>query len=145
MYALRHAASHSPDGDFGGVVRCTIVALSGSLGATALAITLVPTLIASILRRASDGKAIVSESDAQRYASAASLPLAASGWIAAVPSLTASLTALALSCALAYRSGSLGARVFLHVKGAKTTLLALVTCLVATLPSLLSAPFYPLR
>ena len=78
---------------------------------------------------------------AARYAAAASLPLAASGWMLTAPlSFVGAFIALALSCALAYRSGSLGAATFLALQGAAQKRVAAGTSLIATLPALLSAP-----
>ena len=80
-----------------------------------------------------------------RYASAVSLPLAATGWIVALPTLTASYIALALFCALAYRSGSHGARAFLGLTGLENARIAALTSLVATLPSFLAVPLNAVR
>jgi hypothetical protein len=121
--------------DFGSVVRCTVAALSGGIGATALTTAVIPRLLGTS----------VSPIAATRFASVASLPLAASGWVVALPTLTTAFIALALACALAYRSGSLGARVFLTKTGPETTRIAVATCLVATLPSLLAAPLLRMR
>lgn len=136
------ASSLGPHNDFGNVVRCTIAALSGGVGATALTTAVVPRLLRP-LGFATDEA--VNPVRAARYASAASLPLAASGWITALPTLTAALTALALLAALAYRSGSVGARVLWDREGSGTMRLAIATSLVATLPSLLAAPLHAVR
>ena len=119
-----------PGIDFSGVVRATLAAIGCGVGAAALATAVVPLL----LRRVHADRAL-----GARYASAASLPLAASGWIVALPSRSASFIALALCCALAYRSGSLGAATLLALRGAAQKRVAAWTSLVATLPALLSA------
>lgn len=129
-----------PHIDFGNTVRCTVAALSGGLGATALALVVVPTLLQRPV-----SPSPVNTARAARYASAATLPLAASGCITALPSLTASYIALALFCALAYRSGSLGARVLLGLSGSRGRLVAASTTLVATLPSLVAASLLSLH
>jgi len=106
-----------------------------------LVLAVVPALLSRVYGTLDkDKKRALSHAQAVRYASAASLPLAASGWIIALPTLTTTYLALALLCALAYRTGSLGARVFLERTGFDRTLIAALTCLVAALPSLLAAP-----
>jgi hypothetical protein len=122
--------------DFSGVVRVALAATGCGVGAAALATAVVPLLLRKVQADPALGA---------RYASAASLPLAASGWIVALPSKSASFIALALCCALAYRSGSLGAATLLALQGAKQRRLAAWTSLVATLPALLSAPLQVVR
>jgi hypothetical protein len=147
--------------DFGSAVRCTIAALSGSMGATALALFVIPAVMPALLNKLRGRQlsqlnhqgpvGLTEPTDsmtlgrAARYASTASLPLAASGWIVALPTLTASYIALALFSALAYRSGLLGARVLLGLSGFDKTLVATLTCVVATLPSLVAAPLHAVR
>jgi hypothetical protein len=116
---------------FGSAVRCTLAAVGGSVGATALALSVVPRRLQS---------AGVSPVRAARYASVVSLPLAAAGAALVLPSLAASLTAIALLGALAFRSGSYGAGAFLGLHRANRTRIALMTALVSALPALLAAP-----
>ena len=120
-----------PGMNFSGVVRATLAAIGCGVGAAALATAVVPLLLRRVL---------VDRALAARYAAAASLPLAASGWIIALPSTTVSYIAIALCCALAYRSGSLGAATLLALHGADQRRVAASTSLIATLPALLSAP-----
>jgi hypothetical protein len=155
---VTHASALRSHHDFGSAVRCTIAALSGSMGATVLALLVIPALLNKLrsqqlsqtgpiglqLQQPSDSTTHA-HGRAARYASAASLPLAASGWIVALPTLTASYIALALFSALAYRSGLLGARVLLGLSGFDKTLVATLTCMVATLPSLVAAPLHAVR
>lgn len=129
------AVALRPGIDFSGVVRVALAATGCGVGAAALATAVVPLL----LRKVADPAL------GARYASTASLPLAASGWIVALPSKSASFIALALCCALAYRSGSLGAATLLALQGAKRKRLAAWTSMVATLPALLSAPLQVVR
>ena len=130
-------------------MRCIVAAASGGLGATALALVLIPALLHRRLSARQDLVARVpnqlSPERLARYASAVSLPLAATGWIVALPTLTASYIALVLSCALAYRSGSHGARAFLGLTGLENARIAALTSLVATLPSFLAVPLNAVR
>jgi hypothetical protein len=125
-----------PGIDFSGVVRVALAATGCGVGAAALATAVVPLLLRKVHADPALGA---------RYASTASLPLAASGWIVALPSKSASFIALALCCALAYRSGSLGAATLLALQGATRKRVAAWTSLVATLPALLSAPLHVVR
>jgi hypothetical protein len=115
-----------PQATFGWVLRTTLTAVGSSVGATALAVLLLPVL---------SHAAQTSQLRVARYASAASLPLSASGLVVLQPSWTVSLIAIALLGVLAYRSGSLGADVLLRLKGADRTRTAALTSLVATLPA----------
>lgn len=126
-----------PGLDFGSTVRCIVAAVSCGVGATALALAVVPALLS---RQRSTSS--LCPARASRYASVVALPLSASGFVAALPSMTAAFIALALLSALAYRSGSLGARVFLDLHGFERARVATSTCLVATLPSLVAASLH---
>jgi hypothetical protein len=115
-----------PQATFGWVLRTTLTAVGSSVGATALAVLLLPVL---------SHAAQTSQLRVARYASAASLPLSASGLVVLQPSWSVSLIAIALLGVLAYRSGSLGADVLLRLTGADRTRTAALTSLVATLPA----------
>jgi hypothetical protein len=134
---LTAIATSAHDGaDFGQVLRHTLAAIGGCVGATAAAVLLIPALLN------------VSETlkpRLARYASVTSLPLAAGGLASLVPQALASTFAIAVLGVLAYRSGSLGARIFLNLSGIERTRAAAVTALVSTLPGLLAAPLCAAR
>jgi hypothetical protein len=126
-------ASLGSGATFGSVLRSTLAAIGGCTGATALAVLLVPLLFP--WRSAQLG-----ELRLQRYASVSSLPLAAAaGLCGLLPYAMLSCIAIALLGALAYRSGSLGARDFLGLRGPRRTCTAGMTALVSTSPALLAA------
>lgn len=133
---LSPAALRAAGGEFSGAVRCTLAAISGCAGATGLAVWFIPILLQ---------RAQLDPTRAARFASVVSFPLAAGGLALCLPTLTASLTAIALLGVLAYRSGSHGAGVYLGLAKRERTRAALLTALVATLPALLAAPLCPAR
>jgi hypothetical protein len=130
------ATSAHQGADFGHVLRHTLAAVGGCVGATAAAVLLIPSLLN------------VSEAHKPRfarYASVTSLPLAAGGLASLLPQALPSTIAIAALGVLAYRSGSLGARIFLNFSGIEKTRAAAVTALVSTLPGLLAAPLCAAR
>jgi hypothetical protein len=116
--------------DFGSVLRATFAAVGGCVGATALAVLLVPGLL-SVSEAAKPRLA--------RYASLTSLPLAAGGLLSLLPHAVPKTIAIAALGVLAYRSGSLGAQALLGLTGPSRARTAGVTALVSTLPALLAA------
>ena len=129
LLAACASAAHS-GANFGSVLRTTLAAVGGCVGATAAAVVLVPGLIT------------VSEAARPRlarYASVTSLPLAASGLVSLLPKTFPITIAIALLGAVAYRSGSLGAHALLGLSGSERARVASVTALVSTLPALLAA------
>jgi hypothetical protein len=119
---------HALHTHFSAIVRCTLAAVGGGVGATALAVNLVPRLLRA---------APVERPQLARYASAATLPLTAAGLAGLLPDLTASFCAISLLGLLAYRSGSIGAELHLGLLGSERTWAAALTSLVTTLPALL--------
>jgi hypothetical protein len=117
--------------DFGSVLRATLAAVGGCVGATAAAVVFVPGLL-SVSEAAKPQLA--------RYASVTSLPLAAGGLVSLLPrTVPSTIIAIALLGVLAYRSGSLGAHALLGLDGLSRARAACVTALVSTLPALLAA------
>jgi hypothetical protein len=121
------ALPHATPTSFGAIARCTLAAVGGGVGATALAVCLVPRLL-----RAEPAV----RPQLARYASAASLPLTAAGLALSLPGLIASLCAIGLLGLLAYRSGSIGAEVLLGLSKPARIRTAGLTSLVTTLPAL---------
>jgi hypothetical protein len=119
---------HAPHTHFSAIVRCTLAAVGGGVGATALAVNLVPRIL-----RAGP----VDRPRLARYASLASLPLTAAGLAGLLPGPIASFCAISLLGLLAYRSGSIGAELLLGLSGSKRSWAAGLTSLVTTLPALL--------
>jgi hypothetical protein len=122
--------------DFSHLLRICLAAISGCLGATAACVCVIPKLRLA---------ASLSQPQLVRYASLCSLPLAASAPVWSFTKLTVSLFAIALFAVLAYRSGSLGARIFLGLDGPAATRIAVWASLVSTLPVLLAAPLSAAR
>jgi hypothetical protein len=131
MVALLRSNLNFSDG-----VRTVLAALGCSVGASALAVTVVPAWLSGLN---------VAQKPALRYASATALPLAVSGSCVLLPHLAISLIAVALLCALAYLSGLRGAATYLALHGADKTRAAALASLAATLPALLLAPLYAVR
>jgi hypothetical protein len=129
-------ASQREAADFSHVLRHTLAAISGGVGATAAAVLLVPSLFRVSMAQ---------QQRFARYASLTSLPLAAGGLASLLPPSIPSTIAIAVLGVLAYRSGSLGARIFLGLEGAEKTRVAAVTALVSTLPGLLAVPLCAAR
>jgi hypothetical protein len=122
--------------NFGSVLRATLAAVGGCVGATAVAVLLVPGLL-SVSEAAKPQLA--------RYASVTSLPLAAGGLLSLLPHAVPKTIAIAALGALAYRSGSLGAQALLGLSGPSRARTAFVTALVSTLPALLAALLCAMR
>jgi hypothetical protein len=122
--------------NFGDVLRATLAAVSGCVGATAVAVLLVPFLVSA---------AQTTQPQLARYATVTSLPLAAGGLVSLLPHAVPKTLAIAALGALAYRSGSLGAHTFLGLAGAQKARAASVTALVSTLPALLTALLCTIR
>jgi hypothetical protein len=120
----------------GNVTIAVLAAIAGYVGSAALAVTLLPRLIEA----PEAFKHLV-----PRFASAAVLPVVASGVVNIIPLAVISVMAVAVSAALTYRSGSLGARDFLGMEGAKRKHAATLTTVVSTLPALLAALFRAAR
>lgn len=120
--------------DFALVLRHALAAIGAGVGATAAALLLVPTLLPTNYG-----------AHFPRYASVTSLPLAAAGLASLLPQPTLSIIAIAALGLIAYRSGSLGARVFLNLQGSEITRAAAVTAVVSTLPGLLLVPLCAAR
>ncbi len=120
----------------GTVTIAVLAAIAGYVGSAALAVTAVPRLIEA----PEAFQHLVS-----RFASAAALPVVASGVLNIIPLSVISVMAVAVSAALTFRSGSLGARDFLGMEGARRKRAATVTTVVATLPALLAALFRAAR
>lgn len=125
-----------PNLSFSDAIRAALAAMGCSVGASALALAVVPAYLRGLQ---------VAQVPALRYASATALPLAVSGCSLLLPHLTISLTAIALLCALAYLSGLRGAATFLALQGADKTRAATLASLAPTLPALLLAPLYAMR
>jgi hypothetical protein len=128
--------------NFGSVLRATLAAVGGCVGATAAAVSWLPSLLSA---RVSQLPLEATHAQLARYASVASLPLAAGGLISLVPHAVLKTIAIAALGALAYRSGSIGARTFLGLVGASKARVASVTALCSTLPALLAALLSVLR
>jgi hypothetical protein len=112
------------------VIIATLIATAGYVGSAAAAVTFVPKLVEAPERF----QALL-----PRFASAAVLPIVASGIINVVPLSIISVMAALAGAALTFRSGSLGARDFLGMEGAKRKRAATLTTLVSTLPALCAA------
>jgi hypothetical protein len=130
------AASLRPSLNFSDAVRTALAAMGSSVGASALALAIVPACLRGLH---------VAQKPALRYASATALPLAVSGGCVLLPHLATSLIAIAVLCALAYLSGLRGAATFLSLQGADQTRAATLASLAPTLPALLLAPLYAVR
>jgi hypothetical protein len=113
-----------------GVIVATLTAIAGYVGSAALCVSLAPKLVEAPERF----QALL-----PRFASAASLPVVASGIVNVIPLSMISVMAALAGSALTYRSGSLGARDFLGMEGAKRNRAATMTTLVSTLPVLCAA------
>jgi hypothetical protein len=122
--------------NFSDAVRATLAAMGCSVGASAVALAVVPAYLRGLN---------VAQMSAQRYASATALPLAVSGCSLLLPRLTTSLIAIALLGALAYLSGLRGAATFLALQGADKKRAAALAGLAPTLPALLLAPLHAVR
>jgi hypothetical protein len=120
----------------GSVTIAVLAAIAGYVGSATLAVSLVPRLIEA----PEAFKHLVS-----RFASAAALPMVASGLVNVIPLSVISVMAVAVSSALTFRSGSLGARDFLGMEGARRKRAATVTTVVSTLPALIAALFRAAR
>lgn len=125
-----------PTQDFGEVVRTTLAAFGSNVGATAVALAVVPACLRGLQ---------LDQARVVRYATAAALPLAVSGCAVLLPSLASSFIAIALLSALAYLSGSRGAATFLALRGADRARVATLASLAPTLPALLLATLQALR
>ncbi len=113
-----------------GVIIATLIAIAGYVGSAGLAVYLVPRIV--------DAPEQFS-SLLPRFASAASLPIVASGIINFIPLSIISVMAALAGSALTFRSGSLGARDFLGMEGARRKRAATLTTMVSTLPTLCAA------
>jgi hypothetical protein len=122
-------AAHSGS-DFGGVLRSTLAAIGGGVGAGALAVTFVPSLLTS---EETEKKRLA------RYASLTALPLSTVGLVSLLPRSVPIPLAIAALSGIAYRSGSIGAHTFLGLTGPRMVRAARVTTLVSALPPLLAA------
>jgi hypothetical protein len=125
-----------PNLNFSDAVRATLAAVGSSVGASVVALAIVPAGLRGLH---------VAQTPALRYASATALPLAVSGCSVLFGQLTISLIAIALLCALAYLSGLRGAAMFLALQGAEKRRAATLASLAPTLPALLLAPLYAVR
>jgi hypothetical protein len=146
------ASALRPEADFSSVVRMTLAAIGGWVGAGAAAVSLAPSLISADPALAHSTQSAgaaddrsralrpIDRSDLVRYASLTSLPLAAGGLFSLLPPrLPLNLAISAGLGLLAFRSGSLGARTLLGLRGPAQRRAAIVTALVSTLPALLAA------
>ncbi|HET8932678.1 MAG TPA: hypothetical protein VFN67_04520 [Polyangiales bacterium] len=125
-----------PNLHFSDAVRAALAAIGSSVGASALALLVVPAWLRGLH---------VAQKPALRYASTTALPLAVSGGCVLLPHLATSLIAIALLGALAYLSGLRGAAMFLSLQGSEKTRAAALASLAPTLPALLLAPLHAVR
>jgi hypothetical protein len=113
-----------------------LAAVAGYVGSAVLAVALVPKFVQA---------PVAYQHLLPRFASAASLPVVASGICNIVPLSALSVMAVTLGAALTFRSGSLGARDFLGMEGAPRKHAATVTTVVSTLPAFCAALFRATR
>jgi hypothetical protein len=125
-----------PNASFSDSVRTALAATGSSVGASAVALAVVPASLRGLH---------VDQTKALRFAAAAALPLAVSGCTLLLPSLKMSFLAIGLLSAIAYRTGSLGAVAYLALHGSERTRAAMLASLVPALPALLLAPLHAVR
>lgn len=137
------AAAH-PSASVSFVVVSGLAAVAGYVGTAAIAADLLPQLLARSVATASEASSsspstLVPSDELTRFASAAVLPMLASGVANAIPLAGLQVTAALLGAVATYYSGSLGARALLGMEGASRKRVATLTALVSTPPALLAA------
>ncbi len=134
------AAAH-PRASVSFVVVPGLAAVAGYVGTAAIAGGFLPQLLARSVAAATEASSptLVPSDELSRFASAAVLPMLASGIAHAIPFAGFQVVAALLGAVATYYSGSLGARALLGMEGASRKRVATLTALVSTPPALLAA------